>query len=155
MTSAQRAVSAAREALAKVERSLDEERRRRTILCSCGKRHAIKDLDLLITMYYHEPHGCTGGDYCTESEWQFVCPRSGTRNRLLFDDWGLPYEDRETLKAAGPTFKSLYRGLFKSEERVYDGQGDWDKSPWTNNHYVDQHRERFELPVKVGEGRRP
>lgn len=152
--SAQRTVAAARAVLAKAEADLQEERRRRTILCSCGKRHAIGKLHLLITTYYHEPHGCSGGDYRTESEWQFVCPTTKVRNRLLFDDWGLPYEQRQTLKAAEPSFKSIYRGLFASSETVYDGQGDWDKTPWTNNHYVDQHRERFELPAKTGEGLR-
>ena len=148
MTAARKAVAAARAQLAKAEEALVQERRRRRILCSCGKYHAIGDLDLLQTHFYIEPHGCTGGDYWKEGELQFVCPKEGTRNRLLFDDYHLDWREHGSTALA---FSCAYKRLFKSVRDVHDGstwEGDWEKTPWHNNYYVDQHRERFELPVK-------
>ena len=140
-TKAQKAVADAREALASAEVALAEERSRRTILCSCGKRHKIKDLELLQTHWYVEPHGCTGGDYWNEGEVQFICPMGGTRNRVMFDDNHLHWSERGRTALA---FAGLYKRLFKSVADVYAR----DESPFYNNYYVDQHRERFELPVK-------
>lgn len=146
-TEAISAVENARSALHKAEADLTEVRQRRKILCSCGKRHAIGKLDLLVTHWYVEPYSCAGGDYWKEGEWQFICPVDGTRNRILFDDWSVDYEKRERIGvAAGPTFKNIYRGLFASSRVVRDDDG-YKKSPWKNNYFVDQHRAAFELPL--------
>lgn len=146
MTDAMKAVEAARAALATAEAALNEERRSRLILCRCGEMHAIRDLHLIIKHWYTEPHGCTGGDYWTEGEWRFVCPVTSVENRLLFDDYNVEHEKRQTVGvAAQPTFKNLYRGLFASSEDRYkdDSRGYRD-----NNFYVDENREYFELPLK-------
>lgn len=148
---AQVRVEKARASLNEAIANQQDERRRRRILCSCGKQHPIGKLDLLVTHYYIEPHGCTGGDYWREGEWQFLCPYDGTRNRLLFPgDYDLDWKDRDTDKAAAIVFKHLYRGLFASSTDVH---GDRDEAKygraWCNNEYVDQHRERFELPPRA------
>lgn len=147
MTSAKDAVEQAWAAVAEATRALNDERARRRILCSCKKYHAINKLELLVTHWYVEPCGCSGGDYWREGEWQFVCPSTGMRNRLLFDDYGVDWGERNrTASAAVPAFKQLYRGLFASRRDVYESDGaDY---PWVNNYYVDKHRARFELPEK-------
>ena len=48
----------------------------------CKAWHAIKDLVYIQTHWYTEPHGCTGGDYWSEGEGQWICPACGHRNRL-------------------------------------------------------------------------
>jgi len=115
------------------------------IKCCCGKMHAIKNLDLIVTHFYISPYSCSGGDYWKEGEWNFGGP-CGVRNRLLFNDYGVDWQQRGTVgEAAEPTFKNLYRYLFKStydehKEGPHGGQ---------NNYYVDKHRRRFELPECV------
>jgi len=114
-------------------------------LCCCGKYHAIKTLDLIVTHWYVRPHGCSGGDYWNEGEWNFICPE-GVNNRLLFNDYDVDYTKRDDHKvAAEPAFKRLYRGLFKSstdEHKEHSGR------PNNINNYVDDNRKRFELPEK-------
>lgn len=56
--------------------------RRRKIRCtSCGKLHIVGKLTYIQTHHYVKPFGCTGGDYWTESEGQYICPSCGHRNR--------------------------------------------------------------------------
>jgi hypothetical protein len=150
MSNAMAEVRRARKALAKAERDLGGERARRRILCSCGKYHAINSLELIVTHFYVDPYGCTDGDYWVEGEWQFLCPRSGMRNRLMFDDYKVKWDKRDQIGVAGgPTFKHLYRGLFKSSEDVHERRND--NSPFRNNYYVDQNRKRFGLPPSIPE----
>ncbi len=143
----QEQIAEAKAHLKDLRRQQDGVRSRRKILCSCGRRHAIKDLSLIVTHWYVQPHGCTGGDYWLEGEWQFHCPDTGMRNRLLFHDTHLEYEDRRTVgKAAEATFKTLYRNLFKERSDEYEDR------PTTyafhNNFDVEKNRAKFELPVK-------
>ena len=137
------AVQAAEKALASARTSLREKRSRRRIMCSCGKHHAIGRLDLLVTHWYTGPHGCTGGDYWNEGEWQFICPVTGVRNRLLFNDYDLDWKDHSRTETC---FKQIYRGLFKSSKDTYR---DDNKGPWQNNYYIDRNRLRFELPART------
>jgi hypothetical protein len=132
--------------IARAKETIRLTRQRRRILCSCGKQHAIGQLDLLVTHWYVEPHGCTGGDYWNEGEWQFVCPTTSVRNRLMFDDYDRPWQERGT-GGAEHAFKILYHGLFKSSSNTYRDEND--PRPTWNNYYIDQHRERFELPAKL------
>lgn len=148
MTSAAlKRVEAAKAQLREAERALDDARARRRIKCACGRSHAIRDLDLIVTHYYIEPYGCTSGDYWLEGEWNFVC-RNGVRNRLLFNDYSVEYDQRHTVGvAAGATFKRLYRYAFKSS--VDEHKERWECSqPSHINCYVDEHRKRFELPQR-------
>ena len=146
MTSAAlKRVEAAKAQLREAERALDDARARRRIKCACGRSHAIRDLDLIVTHYYIEPYGCTSGDYWRAGEWCFVCPK-GVRNRLLFNDYEVDYDQRHTIGAAAEaTFKHLYGGLFKSSTDEHDESG-YDKGH--NNFYVDEHRKWFELPPR-------
>jgi len=48
----------------------------------CGTFHKISDLTYIQTHYYVKPYSCTGGDYWSESEGQFTCPKCGYLNRL-------------------------------------------------------------------------
>lgn len=147
------AVEKARVALADAEAALREVRKRRTILCSCGKRHAIGKLALIVTHWYVQPHGCTEGDYWNEGEWRFVCPTTNVQNRLLFDDYVVEYEKRSHVGvAAEPTFKSIYRGLFASSKDVREHSRERGETATFNNYDVDKHRARFELPVAVSRG---
>lgn len=132
------------EALEKAKKGLEAKRASRRILCCCGKKHAIKDLHLIKKHRYVEPYSCSGGDYYVEGEFNFVGP-CGVRNRLLFDDYSVDWRERNKIGvAAKPTFKHLYRHLFKSSEDEYG-----DKSRVNNvNEYVDGHRKYFELPEK-------
>lgn len=117
------------------------------ILCSCGKKHRIKDLDLLVTHWYVQPYGCTDGDYWNEGEFQFVCPKTKVINRLLFDDYAIPWNKRGQLDlSAEETFKRLYRNLFKTKKDTYGGAPDLGTC-CQNNYYVDKHRTQFELPA--------
>lgn len=138
------AVTAAKKTLAIAESGLRGVRSRRQILCSCGKRHPINKLELLVTHWYIEPHGCTEGDYWKEGEWQFVCPVTKTRNRLLFDDYDVPWDQRDRV-GAEISFMDLYRSLFKSKRDTYR---DDETGPTYNNYDVDRNRKRFELPPK-------
>lgn len=137
-------VEKAERALARAIKARDIVRARRQILCRCGKRHAIGKLQLIITHDYQEPHGCSGGDYWSEGEWQFECPDGGGRNRILFDDYDVEYELRDRVGvAARPTFQRIYRALFASKIDEYSRH-----SHGWNNYYVDRHRARFELPAR-------
>lgn len=142
-TSALRNLEVAKAALADAEADVNAERANRRILCCCGKMHSIKSLDLIVTHFYISPHGCTGGDYWLEGEWNFVCPK-GVNNRLLFNDDSVDWKKRDTVDvAAEPTFKRLYRRLFKSstdEHKAHSGR------PNNINYYVDKNRKKFELP---------
>ncbi len=130
------------------KKALNDLRGRRRILCSCGKFHAINKLEVIITSYYNEPYSCTGGDYWSEGEWQFLCPVEGPTkgqiNRFMFDDCKVKYDNRRMVgKAAEPTFKQLYDGLFAPQKRIQgNGTGEF-----YNNYYIDKNRGKFELPL--------
>lgn len=142
-----KAVEEAEQILALAKKDLNDVRRNRSILCSCSYFHKICDLELIVTHWCTEPHGCTGGDYWLEGEWNFICPDTDVRNRLLFNDYVVDYDQRNRAGvAAEPTFKQIYRHLFKSLKNVYESypQGDF-----YNNYFVDSQRELFELPTKT------
>jgi hypothetical protein len=48
----------------------------------CGLQFWIKDVEYIQTHWYTQPHGCTGGDYWTQGEGQWVC-KCGVRNRMF------------------------------------------------------------------------
>jgi len=143
------AVKKATEQLAKAQGALRAERGRRMILCSCGKRHQICKLVRVVTHWYVEPHGCTGGDYWREGEWAFICPKTQVRNRLLFDDYDVEWDKMETEGAEGE-FKRIYDRCFAKSMDVYERSDGLS----VNNYYVDRNRERFELPPKRDQRKR-
>ena len=145
MTAAQQAVREAEQALARARDRLRSERARRHIRCACGAPQAVRDFHLIVTHYYIGAHGCTGGDYWSEGEWNIVGP-CGQNNRLLFDDYGVDWRRKHDVGVGvEATFKHLYRELFRSTEQEHRGS-----NPRPNNicDYVDRNRARFELPEK-------
>lgn len=144
------AVKRAQTRLDEAESTLRQVRARRALLCGCGSSHAIGELELHITHWYVEPHGCTGGDYWNEGEWQFVCPTCGALNRLLFHDYDVEYSKRQTVGvAAEATFKRLYRDLFASRIEVHERKNSGGERMY-NNYCVDQQRDYYELPTPTG-----
>lgn len=140
-----RAVERIFKALSKAQADLTAKRAQRELKCCCGASHAINTLELLVTHWYTEPHGCTGGDYWSEGEFEFVCPTSSARNRLMFNDFDVDYKRRGS-DGAEPAFKRLYRSLFASRRDTYR------EDPgvrWINNEYADKNRAYFELPEKI------
>lgn len=119
----------------------------RKIRCgSCEDSHKIEDLSAIQTYWYTQPHGCTGGDYWSEGELQYVCPENGVRNRLLFDNNDIPHEERKQFNNnPEKQFSSMYKGLFKAVEDIYGESG---AGEWVNNHYVDRNRKKFGLVEK-------
>lgn len=133
-------------AAARAER--DVLRGARELQCGCGVEHAIAELELLVTQYYHRPHGCSGGDYYTDAGWQFQCPdEPKIRTWIRFDDWRVPYEQRnDAAVAAQPAFEGMYRSLFKSRRDV---QQDYEDgiAYFKLALHSDHDRARLELPL--------
>lgn len=148
MTKALKRLEAAKIELALAESAVDRERGRRKILCSCGLKHPINTLDLVIVQHYDSNTGSPNGGYWSDGEWNFECPEgNGVRNRIMFDDYHLLYEDRgHYQKSAERVFVRLYStDLWKSYTRRMDKDLSW---PFFNNQYVDENRKPFELPEK-------
>jgi len=130
----------------KILEAIDKRNSRRTIKCvSCDDFHRIRDLDAIQTHWYTPPTGCTEGDYWNEGELQFVCPETEVRNRLLFSNNDVPWEERRDYKNdPGEQFKTNYKDLFK---KVIDTHRE-DDYEFVNNRYVDRNRKKFGLVEK-------
>lgn len=129
---------------------VDDARKNLTILCGCGKRHKIGDLKLIVTHWYVSPHGCTGGDYYNEGEWQYLCPKDNVRERLLFDNYRVPYEYRyEREYNPEQLFKSAYRGLFMETVETHEDAEERAISPFhRNNYFIDRNLKYFGINPK-------
>lgn len=95
---------------------LDRQRARLEITCACGCGHSypIHDLVAIQTYWYELAHGCTDGDNWRLGEMQFVCPETGARNRLLFDNYDVPWEYRSHYDwNPAEQFRRMYGKLFK------------------------------------------
>ncbi len=112
------------------------------IECACCKKlHTIKKCIAYDTYSYFG----LDSDYY-EGEMQFVCPKSGVRNRLYF---ALPdYSHRKDIEYdAEMQFKSRYRdGMFKETIRK---DSDEFKDGHINNYYVDKNHKKFDIKIKV------
>lgn len=130
-----------------VEEKIDARNSNREIECSsCEESHKIRELKAIQTHWYTSPSGCTGGDYWTEGELQYVCPENDVRNRLLFRNYDVSHEERKHFKNnPEKQFSSMYKGLFKEVEDNHD-------EPFSeghvNNFYVDKNRKKFGLVEK-------
>lgn len=130
----------------KIETKIEKRNSNKTIKCSCEEMHKIKDLDLIQTYWYEEPYSCNAGDHWIAGELQFVCPKTGMRNRLLFNNYDVSYENRDKYEFdPASQFSRNYKRLFKS---VTDDKSRKD-TPFRNNYYVDQHRKKFGLVEKT------
>lgn len=88
------AAVAAAEAVISARKAAIKEQEERTLLrcgsfftspsnSGCKGLFAVKDCEYVQTYWYTDPHGCSGGDYWSPGEGQWICPGCGTRNRLL------------------------------------------------------------------------
>ena len=113
---------------------------------SCKGRHAIKDLVAIQTHWYTRPHGCTGGDYWNVGEMQFICPETGVRNRLLFNNDDVPWEDRRAYSNDPEAqFRRIYTPLFREVREEHE-----ENTPgkWVNNYHADRNRKVFGLVAR-------
>lgn len=131
----------------RILQKIDERNKKKTIKCSgCDEFHQIGTLKAIQTHWYTQPFGCTGGDYWNIGELQFVCPETGIINRLLFDNYDVPWEERRKYENnPEEQFRTNYKKLFKE---VVDTHGDKIQGKWVNNFYVDQHRKEFGIVEK-------
>ncbi len=128
-------------------KKIEERNARKMIKCaSCDKPHQIRTLKSIQTHWYTSPHGCTGGDDWNEGELQFICPETGVRNRLLFDNDDVPWEERKDYENDPEAqFRVKYKKLFREVKDEYDKEESYE---FENNHYVDENRKRFGLVEK-------
>jgi hypothetical protein len=52
----------------------------------CHKKTQVGLLTYIQTRYYTEPYGCTGGDYWSDGEGQYICPKCGELNRPIWNN---------------------------------------------------------------------
>jgi hypothetical protein len=128
---------------------LDIARSHLTIKCHCGRYHKIKDLKAIQDYYYTEPHGCTGGDYWSQSTLSFLCPKDESyKQRLLFDNYDVEWELRHHFDHSPEMqFSRWYKELFRE---VVDGRdAEYKRMGFDNCYYVDKNRKKFGLVEKM------
>lgn len=127
---------------------VNKENGKKTILCAaCEKRHAIKDLVLIQKYWYTPPRGCSDGDYWLPGEIRFICPSTDVVNRLLFNTYDVPWDERDKYENdPQKQFVNIYGSLFQKIEEVYEKNSM--QREWVNNYYIDKNRESFGLVVK-------
>ncbi|MEA3378178.1 MAG: hypothetical protein U9Q69_00915 [Nanoarchaeota archaeon] len=132
---------------------IDKRNSQRKIKCACcGNFYEIRDLQAIQTHWYTPPRGCSEGDYWSEGELQFVCPETRIINRLLFDTYDIPKEERRIYENnPSEQFKRHYKKLFKEVLDVHTENNFYTKdnsNNFENNDYVDKHRTKFGLVKK-------
>lgn len=128
---------------------LDKARSNLTIKCNCGGYHKIRALKIIQHYYYTEPYGCSGGDFWSESNISFLCPKDETYSqKMLFDKHDVEYGFRNHFDHNPEMqFKRFYKYLFKE---IIDGTDDEYKHlSFVNSYYVDENRKKFGLVEKV------
>ncbi len=128
---------------------LEEARGNLTIRCNCGGYHKIRQMKAIQDYYYVEPHGCTGGDYWSQTTLSFLCPKDESyEQRMLFDNYDVEYELRSHFDHNPEMqFKRWYKELFRE---VVDGRDkEYDRMNFINSYYVDKNRKKFGLVEKM------
>lgn len=127
----------------KIERN--EVRKRLLLPCGCGQTHMLQEYALLRTRW------CNSRDQWVSGEWQLLCPDKKVRNRLLFSNHNLPYEQRHKFKYdVEAQFKRMFAGVFTESIDIYDEydkNGHYLKVKWDNSVYIDKNRKEFGLPT--------
>ena len=147
-------------------RKIDEKNKRKRISCeSCDKSHPIQSLTLIQTYWYTSPHGCTGGDYWSKGEMEFICPETKVVNRILFNNYDVPWEKRDEYgndpeeqfrRNYGELFKEILEShddsgnltRYKNEDGEYIESHEITNGQRVNNYYVDHNRKKFGLVEK-------
>ena len=127
---------------------INKQNKAKSIPCKCcDNPHKIGDLVAIQTHRYILPRGCMEGDYWLEGELQFVCPETGVKNRLLFDNYDVPFDKRENFQHnPDMQFKVNYGRLFREVVDEYNHIKGSGRS--VNNYFVDEHRKEFGLVEK-------
>jgi len=117
---------------------------KKTYKCLCGKKHKFQNSEVIQTHFYVYPHGCTDGDYWLEGELQIICPTTNCKNRVLFDEYKVPYEKRNEYKwSLELQFKRKYKKMFKKVINDYND----DSREWKNCYYIDKHAKKYGLKL--------
>lgn len=126
---------------------IEKRNKRKKIKCACcDDFYTIEKLTVIQTHWYTPPSGCTDGDYWNQGELQFVCPVTEIRNRLLFNNYDVPWKEREKCENnPEKQFKINYKSLFKE---VIDSYDERQSGKSVNNVYVDENRKKFGLVEK-------
>nr|MBA4405265.1 hypothetical protein [Nanoarchaeum sp.] len=114
---------------------------------ACKTSHKIAGLTAIQTHWYTPPESCTAGDYWSEGELQFICPKTGVVNRLMFDNYDVPWDKRRDYdNDPAEQFKRNYKHLFQHVKDSYDREPPVIRR--VNNYYVDRNRKKFGLVKK-------
>lgn len=124
-----------------------EQNARKRFKCGCGSYHSIKDCEVIQTHWYVRPYGCTGGDYWNQGELKIICPKTGLRNRVLFETIEeVPWDKRNELKYSPERqFRYAYVDLFKKVIEDYEE----DKGETYNNYYFDKNWRKFGIEIAL------
>lgn len=124
----------------RLDDQISESKTAQKIKCaSCGKFHALGGLTAVQTYWTDSDSDSHRG------ELQFLCPKTGIRNRLLFNNNDVPWPERKDYKNnPEDQFILTYSGLFGKTQRETGEQS----STFVNNYYVDENRSKFGLVEK-------
>lgn len=133
----------------KAEAREEGERSRKKFKCSCGKMHIINKCTVIQTHWYTPPRGCCEGDHWNVGELQILCPTTGVRNRVMFNNWDTDWSLRGSYDFNPELqFSRNYKDLFKEVVDEHDGGGSG-KSHSYNNFYFDKNRKKFGIYIGI------
>ena len=133
------------EEISELTMKLSEKRANLKFKCGCGKLHKIKDCVVIQSHWYTRPSGCSDGDYWNEGELQIICPATDVKNRAMFSNYDVAYENRNRYAYnAEKQFSRIYKPLFKAVIDDYNK----DKRNFWNIHYFDENHKKFGLHVE-------
>lgn len=126
--------------------ALDDHRANKKIACaSCGNLSKIRNIDLIDVESYTEPYSCTGGDYWSHDEYNYICCFCNVRNRFLSNlYYKIKYSSRQ-YHNVDTYFFSKYRPLFKSCKVEAEPRHSifTTRQKFVNNYYVEDNLAKF------------
>ena len=104
---------------------------------ACSRNCLIANVTLYQTHWYVRPHGCTGGDYWSEGECQFVCHHCNVANRLLCTTQ-YDHKREQHVSKQLDLFRWEYRKTFKSIVETHEDEEEPTHThKWVNNYWID------------------
>ena len=140
--------------LDKIKAKISVQNSRKTVLCGCGKYHRICDLTRVIEQVYTSPHGCSGGDYWSDGEQQFLCLDIPTLYIRLMNNtkYTIIYSQRNLLEndiiaQFSKTYGPLFKETFRWDSKDYKQAG---RTEFINSHYLSTKAAmaKFNLSIK-------
>lgn len=121
----------------KITTQIENTKAGQKIRCACcQKLYAIGSLTAIQTYWIDEDCDSHRG------ELQFLCPKTGIRNRLMFDNNDVPWPERnEYRNNPEDQFILKYSSLFGETKKVSGKQS----LNFVNNYFVDENRAKFGL----------